>query len=69
MSAAPHRDDEILLTSEADRGDDVIHPLAARDDSGTAVGHCVPDNASAVVIRIVRTDQLTAEAIPEARQP
>ena len=63
MAAAPHGDDEIVLSREAHRGDDILDPRAARDKCGIAVGDGVPNGSARVVITVAGQDQLAAKVL------
>jgi hypothetical protein len=67
VAAAPYRDLQILRPSEADRRDHVVRPGATGDDRRAPVDHAVPDPARGLVVRVVRKDQIAAQAFPELR--
>jgi hypothetical protein len=67
MAAAPHGELEAVLARECDRGDDVGHALAARDQRRALVDHPVVDASDFVVTRVVGIEQLPREAF-QARQ-
>ena len=61
VTAAAYRDEDRGLARELDRGDDVGHASASRDERRPFVDGSVPDGALLVVGRVVRLDQLTVE--------
>ena len=63
MAAASHRNDKILLARETDRGDDVIHSGAPRDQGRALVRHRIPDDACLIVFRVVGPDDLSGEPV------
>jgi hypothetical protein len=66
MASSAHGDDQVVLTREADRGDDVVDRGAASDQRRAPVGHAVPDNARLVVLGMVWPNKLALEAILES---
>ena len=61
VPAAAHRREEVVLTTEPHRGDDVGHAAAPGDERRQALDLAVPDLAGAVVGRVVGWDQLALE--------
>ena len=68
VAAATDGDVEVLAAGEVDRQHDVADAGAADDDSGAGVVGAVPDRARVVVVRVARTDELTAQALLELGQ-
>jgi hypothetical protein len=68
VTAGPDRDRQVLLASEADRADDVIHAFATSDDRRSAVDHPVPHDPGGVVARASGQHDLALERLAERRQ-
>lgn len=60
MAAAAHRHLEVVFTSKADRGGDVVSAGAAHDQTGLAVDCAVPNLADLLVALFVRLQQRAA---------
>jgi hypothetical protein len=65
VAAAANADLQVLLSGEADGGDDVGAAHAAGDRDGTAVDHGVPHRTTFVVARIAGGEQVTVETVTE----
>src|SRR5262245_39270708 len=65
VPAAAHRDLEVVFTSEADRGGDIVGRRRERDHGRTAVDVAVPETAPLVVAGISGKHQLPAESRTE----
>src|SRR6185436_9353308 len=65
VPAAAHRDLEVVIAGEPDRGRDVVGRRCARDHRGPAVDVAVPEAAPVVVAGVGGEDQLTAESRTE----
>jgi hypothetical protein len=61
VAPTSHRDELLVLSREANRGDHVRHAGAAGDQSRLTVDRPVPDLPLLVVGRIVGVDQVPAE--------
>ena len=62
MTATTYRHQELVITGEIDRVDDVRHPSAADDHRGTSVDHPVMDFSRLVVALVGRQEKLAAQA-------
>ena len=69
MPAAPDRELEVELSSEANRPGHVLHVLALRNDGRAPIDHRVEDASGPVVDEIARQDDLTREAAAELFHP
>jgi hypothetical protein len=67
VAAAAHRDLHRVHAREVHGLDHVSHACTARDRSGPAVEHAVPDAARLVVPRAVRREYLAAHGLGELR--
>ena len=54
---AADRHEQVVLSGEVHRGDDVRDATAPRDERRTLVDHPVPDGAGVVVAGVARTDE------------
>src|SRR5207245_4233053 len=68
VPTAADRHDQVLLSGEANGGDDIVNTGAASDESGTLVRHGVPDDARGVVLGVVRPDDLAGEVLESRRR-
>ncbi len=65
MTAAAHRDEEVLLAREAHRRDDVGHAARPHDERRVTIDHPVPDDARSVVPGIAGENDLAVEGLAE----
>ena len=68
VAAAADGDDELLLTGEAERSDDVVGVGRPNDQRRATVDHAVPDRARRVVTGVVRAHDLTGESVAQHAQ-
>jgi len=62
VPAAAHRDEKIVLATEADRFDDVVPSDTARDEGWPPVDSAIPNASCFVVAFFVRLEQGSAES-------
>ena len=68
VAAAPHGDDELLLTGEAEGRDDVVGARRPHDQRRPTVDHAVPDRARRVVAGVVGAHDLARESVGQLVQ-
>ena len=68
VAAAPNRDDELLLTGEAEGRDDVVGAGRPHDQGRPTVDHAVPDRARIVVAGVVGAHDLAGESVGQLGQ-
>jgi hypothetical protein len=62
VAAATNRHEQIVVTGEIDRADDVGHPGTADNQGGPFVNHGVPDLTRLIVPGIAGTQQFAPQA-------
>jgi hypothetical protein len=68
MASRADRDRDVLVTSEADRSDHVVHTVASGDDRRAPVDHRIPHEPGGVVAGAARKHDLPQEGVAEWRQ-
>jgi hypothetical protein len=65
VAAGAHRDKQIVLAGEVERGDDVGDAGTAGDPAGSSVDSAVPDRAGLVVAFVVGSDHRAVNGVAE----
>src|SRR5207237_10568145 len=62
VSSTPDGNEEVVLTTEVDRRNDIGHIGTSRDQGGMLVDHAVVDFAGCVVALIIGLDEFSPQA-------
>jgi hypothetical protein len=66
MTATTHRDEEVVLATEANRFDDIVASDTARDESWAPVDGAIPHASGFVIALFAGSEQGSAESRPQS---
>jgi len=66
VTTAPHRDEEVVLATEADCFDDIVASDTARDESWPPVDGAIPHASGFVIALFAGSEQRSAESRPQS---